>query len=597
LIYFLKNVPHNFSSFSLSLSLSLWRRERAMTMTSRLRRLASGRFVPSIETQQRRKDFVCRSCSCVVEEKKKKNYKFFSSNHLLLRGEEHHRLDQLLNRFINHEQKGVPSKAGTDEDANDVFDMKRMRVFLKLLGDPHKGKTYKTIHVGGTKGKGTQIALLSSCLTKAGYTIGTYKSPHVHTFAERIRVNGRYNDKELSELFEQIWKKRTDLETNDDVQKEEDDALKQLTHFEVLTALALKYFEQKNVDIALVEVGLGGVRDATNVFDENSLECAILTHIGEEHLEALGGSIESIVRAKTGICKPSRPTFIGHQNDRKVNQLIREGVHNQGGGVIVENNAKVRLVDINDDGGTLKQRVSVVASVPKGEKEEEFQSRSVINLPLLGPHQRENAELALSVLSHMMTTTKTTSGKTWDKLTWESIREGFEACSSVSSPGNFEILRRPRRKSSETGTSQDDNHNHKNDDDYVTIVADGAHTEESAVCLRKTLLEVFPNEPIVFVLAMASDKNHSGISKALAATPSMVEMIATKVDVAGKDLRSTAPEVIAQSEHFKGVVVQDFSSAMKYAKDVLTRKNNGRGVVCVSGSLHSVTRAKREAHL
>jgi len=576
-------------------------------MTSRLRRLASGRFVPSIETQQRRKDFVCRSCSCVVEEKKKKNYKFFSSNHLLLRGEEHHRLDQLLNRFINHEQKGVPSKAGTDEDANDVFDMKRMRVFLKLLGDPHKGKTYKTIHVGGTKGKGTQIALLSSCLTKAGYTIGTYKSPHVHTFAERIRVNGRYNDKELSELFEQIWKKRTDLGRRRRYlrrykkvfrkKKEEDDALKQLTHFEVLTALALKYFEQKNVDIALVEVGLGGVRDATNVFDENSLECAILTHIGEEHLEALGGSIESIVRAKTGICKPSRPTFIGHQNDRKVDQLIREGVHNQGGGVIVENNAKVRLVDINDDGGTLKQRVSVVASVPKGEKEEEFQSRSIINLPLLGPHQRENAELALSVLSHMMTTTKTTTGKTWDKLTWESIREGFEACSSVSSPGNFEILRRPRRKSSETGTSQDDNHNHKNDDDYVTIVADGAHTEESAVCLRKTLLEVFPNEPIVFVLAMASDKNHSGISKALAATPSMVEMIATKVDVAGKDLRSTAPEVIAQSEHFKGVVVQDFSSAMKYAKDVLTRKNNGRGVVCVSGSLHSVTRAKREAHL
>ena len=576
-------------------------------MTSRLRRLASGRFVPSIETQQRRKDFVCRSCSCVVEEKKKKNYKFFSSNHLLLRGEEHHRLDQLLNRFINHEQKGVPSKAGTDEDANDVFDMKRMRVFLKLLGDPHKGKTYKTIHVGGTKGKGTQIALLSSCLTKAGYTIGTYKSPHVHTFAERIRVNGRYNDKELSELFEQIWKKRTDLGRRRRYlrrykkvfrkKKEEDDALKQLTHFEVLTALALKYFEQKNVDIALVEVGLGGVRDATNVFDENSLESSVLTHIGEEHLEALGGSIESIVRAKTGICKPSRPTFIGHQNDRKVDQLIREGVHNQGGGVIVENNAKVRLVDINDDGGTLKQRVSVVASVPKGEKEEEFQSRSIINLPLLGPHQRENAELALSVLSHMMTTTKTTTGKTWDKLTWESIREGFEACSSVSSPGNFEILRRPRRKSSETGTSQDDNHNHKNDDDYVTIVADGAHTEESAVCLRKTLLEVFPNEPIVFVLAMASDKNHSGISKALAATPSMVEMIATKVDVAGKDLRSTAPEVIAQSEHFKGVVVQDFSSAMKYAKDVLTRKNNGRGVVCVSGSLHSVTRAKREAHL
>ena len=115
------------------------------------------------------------------------------------------------------------------------------------------------------------------------------------------------------------------------------------------------------------------------------------------------------------------------------------------------------------------------------------------------------------------------------------------------------------------------------------------------MCLRKTLLEVFSNdEPIVFVLAMASDKNHSGILKALSETPSMVEMVATKVDVAGKDVRSTAPEVIAGNEHFKGVVVQDFSEAMKYAKDVLVRKNGGRGIVCVSGSLHSVTQAKRE---
>ena len=115
------------------------------------------------------------------------------------------------------------------------------------------------------------------------------------------------------------------------------------------------------------------------------------------------------------------------------------------------------------------------------------------------------------------------------------------------------------------------------------------------MCLRKTLLEVFSNdEPIVFVLAMASDKNHSGILKALSETPSMVEMVATKVDVAGKDVRSTAPEVIAGNEHFKGVVVQYFSEAMKYAKDVLVRMNGGRGIVCVSGSLHSVTRAKRE---
>ena len=494
-----------------------------------------------------------------------------------------HGLDELLKSFVNHEQKGIPSKAGTDEDSNDVFNMERMHVFLKLLGNPHTGRTYKTIHVGGTKGKGTQIALLSSCLEKAGYAVGTYKSPHVHSFAERIRLNGKYNDEELCELFKECWK-TTDLNV-----KETDRStlllIKQLTHFEVLTALALKYFEKKKVDIALVEVGLGGIRDATNVFDENSLECSILTNIGEEHVDALGGSIESIVRAKTGICKPSRPTFIGHQNDRKVDKLIREGINNQGG-VIIENNAKVRLVNISDDDGmVLKQRVSVSVRKRKNEEEEEEEEEEEfngsINLPFLGPHQRENAELALNVLSYMMR--NASEGKKWDKLTWKSIRDGFESCSSFSSPGNFEILRRPQ--SSDTTTNSDN----------ITIIADGAHTEESAVCLRKTLLEVFSNdEPIVFVLAMASDKNHAGILKALSETPSMVEMVATKVDVAGEDVRSTAPEVIAGNEHFKGVVVQDFSEAMKYAKDVLVRKNGGRGIVCVSGSLHSVTRAKRE---
>ena len=114
-------------------------------------------------------------------------------------------------------------------------------------------------------------------------------------------MNGKYNDEDLCELFKECWK-TTDLNV-----KETDRStlllIKQLDDFEVLTDITLKYFEKKKVDIALVEVGLGGIRDATNVFDENSLEYSILTNIGEEHVDALGGSIESIVRAKTGICR------------------------------------------------------------------------------------------------------------------------------------------------------------------------------------------------------------------------------------------------------------------------------------------------------
>jgi dihydrofolate synthase len=498
------------------------------------------------------------------------------------------KLDILLNEFVNHEQRGVPKNAGTNTKQG--FDLERMRLLLKEgFENPHEKNKYKIVHVGGTKGKGTVLTLIKSVLERSGYRVGTYKSPHVHSFAERIRVNGESNDEELCDLFNEsvervreVKKKNalTIMKTNEHsvAVKEEEE----VSHFEVLTALALKYFEVKNVDIALVEVGLGGSRDATNVFDENSLECAVLTHIGEEHLDALGGSIETIVEAKTGICKKNKPVFIAPQR-KKVENLLREAVASHGA-YIIENNAEVTLMNLSSSilpsspsscsSSSLAPIVQTVnISVSPRNKIREGETLTVINevnLPLLGPHQRENSALAVSVLSWMK------SSGNWDKITSESIRDGLESCSSFTSPGNFEII--------------------KSGSDGNTIIADGAHTQEAAACLRKTIGEVFPDFPVVFVIAMASDKNHAGITLELSQTPGMLEMVATKVDVAGKSLRSTEPEIIAKDQNFKGAVVRDFLSAIRYAENVL-KKQGKRGIICVTGSLHSVTRAKREIYI
>jgi dihydrofolate synthase len=476
------------------------------------------------------------------------------------------KLDILLNEFVNHEQRGVPKNAGTNTKQG--FDLERMRLLLKEgFENPHEKNKYKIVHVGGTKGKGTVLTLIKSVLERSGYRVGTYKSPHVHSFAERIRVNGESNDEELCDLFNEsvervreVKKKNalTIMKTNEHsvAVKEEEE----VSHFEVLTALALKYFEVKNVDIALVEVGLGGSRDATNVFDENSLECAVLTHIGEEHLDALGGSIETIVEAKTGICKKNKPVFIAPQR-KKVENLLREAVASHGA-YIIENNAEVTLMNLSS---------SILPSSPSScSSSSSLTVINEVNLPLLGPHQRENSALAVSVLSWMK------SSGNWDKITSESIRDGLESCSSFTSPGNFEII--------------------KSGSDGNTIIADGAHTQEAAACLRKTIGEVFPDFPVVFVIAMASDKNHAGITLELSQTPGMLEMVATKVDVAGKSLRSTEPEIIAKDQNFKGTVVRDFLSAIRYAENVL-KKQGRRGIICVTGSLHSVTRAKREIYI
>ena len=167
----------------------------------------------------------------------------------------------------------------------------RTRTLLAALGDPHKQLRF--IHVAGTNGKGSTAAMLASCLQAAGYRVGLYTSPFINRFNERIQVNGQQiPDEALVRLVERV--------------KPAADAMTDIpTEFEIITALGMLWFAETKCDIVVLEVGLGGTLDSTNVIDPP--ECAVITALGMDHVKELGPTLADIASAKAGIIKPGSP--------------------------------------------------------------------------------------------------------------------------------------------------------------------------------------------------------------------------------------------------------------------------------------------------
>ncbi|MEQ2386774.1 bifunctional folylpolyglutamate synthase/dihydrofolate synthase, partial [Faecalibacterium intestinale] len=167
----------------------------------------------------------------------------------------------------------------------------RTRTLLAALGDPHKKLQF--VHVAGTNGKGSTAAMLASCLQAAGYRVGLYTSPFINRFNERIQINGQQiPDEMLVALVEQV--------------KPAADAMEDVpTEFEIITALGMLYFAQQQCDIVVLEVGLGGTLDSTNVIETPA--CAVITALGMDHVKELGPTLADIAAAKAGIIKPGCP--------------------------------------------------------------------------------------------------------------------------------------------------------------------------------------------------------------------------------------------------------------------------------------------------
>ena len=451
-------------------------------------------------------------------------------------------VDECLRDFVNHERSGVPRGAGTN--TTDGFDLGRMHRLLKDFGDPHVA--YTTVHVSGTKGKGTTLSVLASVLRSAGKRVGTYKSPHVYTVAERIRSSDEDASTEVLSLLNGV---ETEIKA---AQKREDG---QLSYFEVLTALAFAYFKKAKVDLALVEVGLGGSRDATNVLRPENLEAAVITHIGEEHLAALGGSIDTIVDAKAGIAHEGRPVFYAPNADDKITQMLRRALKQRGANIIDTVSADVRLLGYRASTFGPSQEVDIDISVD-GMLEARLEG---VVIPLVGPHQRENVDLAVRVLWWLR-------GQGKIDVSLEDIRTGLE---STRSPGNFEMF----------------------DVDGMSVIADGAHTKASAEMLVKTLGEIFPRRKVVFIVGMADDKDHKGFLEELY-NSNPLAVICTQMEVAGGSSRTTPAKDLAnalqgdyQNYDLPPEIVAEFDEALEVA--LAGAKDAPDAVVVVTGSLYT----------
>jgi folylpolyglutamate synthase/dihydrofolate synthase len=245
--------------------------------------------------------------------------------------------------LIDYEKLGVPKSAGVgsssssptgSSSSNAGFDLRVMRQLLAELGNPQQ--QLKVVHVAGTKGKGSVVVLLSAILRAAGLKVGTYTSPHLFDIRERVVVGGGdaaagaaagattataaaapVSAGDWEDLAVQVQAAVQNMQQQQQQQGAGDSSgtasSSRPSHFEVVTAMALQHFAQQRIDIAVIETGLGGATDATNVFGPQQLQAAVLTAIGLDHVEALGGSLRSIAAAKAGIMKAGVPVVVGRQ--------------------------------------------------------------------------------------------------------------------------------------------------------------------------------------------------------------------------------------------------------------------------------------------
>jgi len=423
--------------------------------------------------------------------------------------------------FIDYESQPRPRDAIH-------YDLRRMDELLARLDNPHLKA--RTVHIAGTKGKGSVAAMVASALTASGYITGLYTSPHLHTFNERIRVDDRLiSNEELVALVDRL---KPEVEAVN-----EKATYGQLTTFEIITALGFVYFEQKGVDLQVIEVGLGGRLDATNVVQP---EICIITSISFDHTEVLGNTLVEIATEKAGIIKPNSIVITSPQAD-EVDKIIEKACLD----------CQAELVRVGSDvtwRGTgfdySQQSLQVQGKLGSYE----------LSIPLLGQHQLNNAATAVAALEIL-------AGKGFH-ISVGSIANGL---AKVDWPGRLQVLsRRP------------------------LVVVDGAHNTDSARKLKQSLEQYFDFDKAVLIIGVSSDKDIAGIISEL--VPLFDEVIATH-SIHPRAM-PTAPIVAEfRRQGVEAKETDDIAVALPLALNMVGEKD----LICVSGSLFVVAGAIEQA--
>lgn len=356
------------------------------------------------------------------------------------------------------------SRAKADTYSAAAFDLGRMVDFMRALGDPQN--RYPTVHVTGTKGKGSVSAICASVLRAAGYRAGFYTSPHLQDFCERAQVNGELIPRPA--VIEIVEEMKALVEAG---------VAPGITTFELTTALAFQYFARAQVDVAVIEVGLGGRLDATNILQPL---VSVITSLSYDHTNLLGDTLPQIAAEKGGIIKPGVPLVTAPQKSEALAVLER---------LAVERGAPLTLIGrdflAQPTQHSLDEQSFEIWSAAQAQQLAalKIQGHAVewkpltLTLPLLGAHQVENGAVAYATLTLL--------NERGLPVAADAIEAGFR---EVRWPGRFEILRR-----------------------RPFLVADGAHNRDSAEKLAATLREYFPGQRVTLIFGASSDKDVNGM--------------------------------------------------------------------------------------
>ena len=407
----------------------------------------------------------------------------------------------------------------------------RISALVDMLGSPQL--TYPTIHIGGTNGKTTTSRMVDSLLFEMGLRTGRFTSPHLESYLERICINGQPIDaKEMIFSFNDISPYLDLMDTKFD---------NPISFFEAITALAFAAFAEHPIDVGVIEVGMGGQWDATNVVDA---DVSVIMPIGLDHMEYLGSTIAEIARTKAGIINEQGFVVLAQQEPEAAVELLRRAAE-VGADVAregLEYSIDSRAIAV---GGQL---ISITGL--RGHYDDIF-------LPLHGKHQASNAAAALIAVEAFF-------GE--QDLDIDAVRAGF---ANVSSPGRCEIIHRD-----------------------PTIILDAAHNPHGAKAIAETIQSEFTFDDVTGIVALMADKDALGILQAL--EPIMNQIIVTTNSAARSmpvsDLEALATQVFGADRVFAQPTLAD--AIEKAMKDSVRPLSDESLAILITGSVVTVGEAR-----
>lgn len=415
--------------------------------------------------------------------------------------------------------------------ADESLLLERPRALLSRLDNPQSH--YRTILVAGTKGKGSTAAMLESILRAAGFKTGLYTSPHLHTYRERIRANGEMIP------MDSFARGVGEIRRHIIALQNESPALESFTTFEAMTALALYFFAEQNVGAAILEVGLGGRLDATNVVQA---DLALITPISFDHTAVLGDTLPKIAAEKAGIIKPGRPILTAPQAPDAL-EVIERTAQTRSSPVGVG----ARDWQWGGDSADL-----MVQALPRAGLWRDQWRIDRLTLPLLGAHQLTNAALAVAAAQHVR------AFWNWN-ITPDAVRAGLAATRWA---GRLEILQRQ-------------------DAARPWIIADGAHNGDSMAKLVAALKQNFPFGRLLIILGALRDKDLDALAAPLVGETTTVWAIET-THPRSRPAADTAAQL--RQRGMDAIPLASMTEALAQAR----AEASPRDLICITGSLTAV---------